>query len=265
MQSLSRQDGNIQTFCGLKLSDIGIPNIGTSSAVARGGADLKRKAIVDTSNPLFARSNRRKLGPQGNRTARKPRKQAALSSYTTNTVKSDYYSYEPIHVHYLMLTTGAEVSYHNIGAPSYQCRSCNTTMWFEERNNKGNKTVNPTFLLCCQEADTQPRYAQLWFFDTHNEIRNRLGAFIDNETGEEVDGTIVGSLIEMLDRNSSIAKAFRMARDWCHSHTSVNVELRLLSERTNSRQYNAPTVAEVAALITNDFGDGEPTRDIVVN
>ncbi|GJZ15376.1 putative ribonuclease H-like domain-containing protein [Tanacetum coccineum] len=178
------------------------PNIGTSSAVARGGADLKRKAIVDTSNPLFARSNRRKLGPQGNRTARKPRKQAALSSYTTNTVKSDYCSYEPIHVHYLMLMTGTEVSYHNLGAPSYQCRSCNTTMWFEERNNKGNKTVNPTFLLCCQR-------------------RNRLGAFIDNETGEEVDGTIVGSLIEMLDRNSSIAKAFRMARDWCHSNTSV--------------------------------------------
>ncbi|GJX82815.1 DNA helicase PIF1, ATP-dependent [Tanacetum coccineum] len=69
----------------------------------------------------------------------------------------------------------------------------------------------------------------------------------------------------MLDQNSAIAKAFRMARDWCHSHTSVNVELRLLSERTNSRQYNAPTVVEVVSLITNDFGDGEPTRDIIVN
>ncbi|GKB44051.1 helicase, partial [Tanacetum coccineum] len=46
---------------------------------------------------------------------------------------------------------------------------------------------------------------------------------------------------------------------------SINVELRLLSERTSSRQYNLPTVAEVAAMITNDFGDGEPTKDIVVN
>ncbi|GJV27841.1 hypothetical protein Tco_1384289 [Tanacetum coccineum] len=36
-------------------------------------------------------------------------------------------------------------------------------------------------------------------------------------------------------------------------------------KRKNSRQYNAIIVAEVAALITNDFGDGEPTRDIVVN
>nr|GEW04064.1 hypothetical protein [Tanacetum cinerariifolium] len=35
--------------------------------------------------------------------------------------------------------------------------------------------------------------------------------------------------------------------------------------RINSRQYNTPTVAEVAALITNNLGEDEPTRDIVVN
>ncbi|GKB13972.1 helicase [Tanacetum coccineum] len=56
-----------------------------------------------------------------------------------------------------------------------------------------------------------------------------------------------------------------MARDWCHSHESVNFELRLLSKRTSARQYNAPTVSKVAALITNDFGDGLPSRDIVVD
>ncbi|GJU86597.1 DNA helicase PIF1, ATP-dependent [Tanacetum coccineum] len=88
---------------------------------------------------------------------------------------------------------------------------------------------------------------------------------MDNDSDQGLDGTIVGSLIRMLDQNSAIAKAFRMARDWCHSHTSINVELRLLSERTSSKKYNIPTVAEVAALIINDFGDGEPTRDIVVN
>jgi hypothetical protein len=69
----------------------------------------------------------------------------------------------------------------------------------------------------------------------------------------------------MLDHYSAVAKAFRMARDWCHSHDSVNFELRLLSERGALREYNAPTIAEVAALITNDFGDGIPSRDIVVN
>ncbi|GJR62413.1 hypothetical protein Tco_1504575 [Tanacetum coccineum] len=32
-----------------------------------------------------------------------------------------------------------------------------------------------------------------------------------------------------------------------------------------AKQYNKPTVVDVAALITNDFGDGVPTRDIMVD
>ncbi|GJU22456.1 ATP-dependent DNA helicase PIF1-like protein [Tanacetum coccineum] len=189
---------------------------------------------------------------------------------------------------------GTEVSYNSLGVPSYQCRSCNATMWYEERNNKGNETANPTFSLRCQEAridhsinvgrglytfhingqnyhrigsllpqeGTQPRYTQLWFFDTQNELRNRLNAFVDNEIEDNLDVTIVGSLLEMLNQNSSIAQSFLMAKDWCHSHSSVNVELHLLFKRTSARQYNTPTVAKVLALITNDFGDGDPTRHI---
>ncbi|GKC42571.1 ATP-dependent DNA helicase PIF1, partial [Tanacetum coccineum] len=34
--------------------------------------------------------------------------------------------------------------------------------------------------------------------------------------------------------------------------------------RKTTRQYNSPTVSEVAAIIINDFGDAHPTRDIVV-
>ncbi|GKF69533.1 ATP-dependent DNA helicase PIF1-like protein, partial [Tanacetum coccineum] len=85
------------------------------------------------------------------------------------------------------------------------------------------------------------------------------------DNSDAVDATTVQSLIQILDQYSSIAKAFRMAKDWCHSHASINVELHLLSERTNARQCNKPTVAEVTSLITNDFGDGIPSRDVLVN
>ncbi|KAL6585637.1 hypothetical protein OROMI_002281 [Orobanche minor] len=111
----------------------------------------------------------------------------------------------------------------------------------------------------------QPRFAQLYFFDTDNEVRNRMSAFIHDETGEQVDERIVTSLIVMLNQSSSVAKAFRMARDWCNAHNSVNFQLRLLGQRTTSRQYNMPSVSEVAALITNDFGEGVASRDIIVN
>ncbi|GJT19465.1 hypothetical protein Tco_0878171 [Tanacetum coccineum] len=54
---------------------------------------------------------------------------------------------------------------------------------------------------------------------------------------------------------SLLPKEAIQPRDWCHSHNSINVELKLLGDKTKVRQYNKPTVSEVAALITNDFGD----------
>ncbi|GJU39517.1 helicase [Tanacetum coccineum] len=110
-----------------------------------------------------------------------------------------------------------------------------------------------------------PRYAQLYFYDTQNEIRNRMSAFMSKGTPETVDKNIVANLIQMLNQTSAMAKSFRMAKEWCHSHGDVNFGLRLLSERTSIRQYNAPTIFEVSALIINDFRDVLPTRDIVVN
>ncbi|GKA14769.1 helicase [Tanacetum coccineum] len=238
---------------------------------------------------------------------------------------------------------GVPVTYHNLGPPSYECRSCNTQMWYEERTNKGNRAINPIFLLCCQEgkvllpkfketppplnkllnfkdprtsklreqirvyngmlcftsfgarkdhsintgrrlytfringqnyhrigsllpaAGFQLRYARLYFFDTHNEVRNWMSAFLDTETGQGVDETIVAGLITMLHNTSAVAHAIRMARDLCHSYESVNFELCLFSDRTYVRQYNAPTMSEVAALITTDFRDGLPSRDIVMD
>nr|GEV79219.1 hypothetical protein [Tanacetum cinerariifolium] len=85
---------------------------------------------------------------------------------------------------------------------------------------------------------TQPKFVHLYFFYTQNEVRNRQTAFIDKDTRDGVDQQIVRGLIQMLDHYSFIAKAFRM--------------------------YNAPTVAEVAAVIINDLWEGLPTRNVTV-
>nr|GEZ90941.1 ATP-dependent DNA helicase PIF1 [Tanacetum cinerariifolium] len=186
---------------------------------------------------------------------------------------------------------GVPIVYHNLGPPSHQCSMCNATMWYNERSEKSRKAVTPSFSLCCQDGkvllprfnDTPqplkklldyndptaskfkdqirvynsmfcftsfgaridhlvnsegvpPRYAQLYFFDMQNEIRNRMSTFMTKEAPETVDENIVANLIQIL-----------------------------LRERTTTRQYNAPIVSEVSALIINDFGDGLPIRDIVTN
>ncbi|GJZ87615.1 hypothetical protein Tco_0659225 [Tanacetum coccineum] len=142
---------------------------------------------------------------------------------------------------------GVPTTYHNIGLPLHECRNCHATMWYEEREEKSKMPVNLTFSLCCQG------------------VKNRQTAFIDKDTSDGVDQQIVRGLIQMLDHYSLLAKAFRMARDWCNTHNSVNFHLRLHSDRKSTRQYNAPTVSEVAAVIVNDFEEGLPTRDVIVN
>ncbi|GJV08398.1 DNA helicase PIF1, ATP-dependent [Tanacetum coccineum] len=317
--TIVRQDGRVQSYCGLQLKGIGTSILSTSAIPDQGRTNLYQQSIASTSNFPFSDAHRPKTG-------------ATTKCKSRNTTKGVAFT-----------SRGTEVSYHNIGAPSYQCAHCNASMWYEERINKGNRAVNPSFSLCYQEGKlrlpkfnptpqplhnlldyndaattqfgdqirvynsmfsftsfgaridhsinngrgvytfrvnrqsyhrigsllpkkgTQPRYAQLWFFDTGNEARNHMGAFIDKDNSDSVDATTVQSFTQMLDQYSLVAKAFWMARDWCHSHASVNVELHLLSERTNTRNYNKPTAAEVAALITKDFGDGIPSRDIIVN
>ncbi|GKA18196.1 DNA helicase PIF1, ATP-dependent [Tanacetum coccineum] len=112
----------------------------------------------------------------------------------------------------------------------------------------------------CAELKKEPRKHHS---PLQNVVRNRTSTFIDKETSEGMDKHIVGNLINMLDRYSSVAQAFRMARYWCNTHSSPDFLLRLHSEHKTTRQYNAPTVSEVAAIIVNDFGDAHPTQDIV--
>ncbi|XP_021991571.1 uncharacterized protein LOC110888349 [Helianthus annuus] len=69
----------------------------------------------------------------------------------------------------------------------------------------------------------------------------------------------------MLDDHSSVANAFRMARDWCEQNHQNDYQLRLLGHVVNNPQYNRPNVSEIVVLITNDFGEHTEPRDIVVS
>ncbi|GKB51823.1 RNA-directed DNA polymerase, eukaryota [Tanacetum coccineum] len=122
------RDGNVQSFCGLKLTNIDMQgSAGQLPGANPERTSEKRKNIASTSRqPLNT--------PQSYITDRRQRrasatmpKQAALTS------------------------VGTLVSYCNLGPPSYVCRNCNAQMWYEERTNKGNRATNPSFSLCCQE------------------------------------------------------------------------------------------------------------------
>ncbi|KAL8151508.1 hypothetical protein V2J09_021316 [Rumex salicifolius] len=62
------------------------------------------------------------------------------------------------------------------------------------------------------EEGSNPKYAQLYSYDTSNEVQNRMGYM--KLGGKDVDRLLIESLLTMLDSSSAVAKAFRMARDW---------------------------------------------------
>ncbi|KAG4915091.1 hypothetical protein JHK87_052648 [Glycine soja] len=107
----------------------------------------------------------------------------------------------------------------------------------------------------------EPKFAQLYIFDTDNEVQNSINAISQHDG---IQPQIVSSLGEMLDEHNAHAKSFRMARDRLADSDVDNVRLRLIATREkDGRTYNVPTVSEVAALIVGDFNPNS-RRDIIV-
>ncbi|KAK9050845.1 hypothetical protein SSX86_030188 [Deinandra increscens subsp. villosa] len=116
-------------------------------------------------------------------------------------------------------------------------------------------------------ADNRPRFAQLYIYDTNNEIDNRFYALrkcISANANLTILRDLVSELIAMLDQHNSLVRAFRMAKDRFAESSMQPVTLRLIGTRSkDGRQYNLPTVNEVAALIP---GSSVPThsRDVLI-
>ncbi|KAH1076641.1 hypothetical protein GYH30_052239 [Glycine max] len=114
---------------------------------------------------------------------------------------------------------------------------------------------------CITIPGKEPKFSQLYNFDTKNEVQNRINAVSPHN---QIQAHIVSQLIEMLDEYNVRAKTFRMARDRLEDGQVDNVRLKLIANREkDGRAYNVPTVPEVATLIVGDF-DANLKRDIII-
>ena len=72
-------------------------------------------------------------------------------------------------------------------------------------------------------------------------------------------------LLDMLDDNNEVVKAFRMVRNRLNSSDVSGIKLRLLANRTNTdRVYVAPIANEIVGLIIGDFDQLSNQRDVIV-
>ncbi|KAG5610821.1 hypothetical protein H5410_022102, partial [Solanum commersonii] len=110
-----------------------------------------------------------------------------------------------------------------------------------------------------------PKFAQLYIYDTENEVANRISAVSCGQDVNKLHAEIVADLKQMLDDNNVLAKTFRMVRDRFQENNNSNVKLKLIGKRgTDGRRYNLPTIPEVAALVVGDFDVSGCDRDIVI-
>ncbi|XP_071737862.1 uncharacterized protein [Rutidosis leptorrhynchoides] len=115
-----------------------------------------------------------------------------------------------------------------------------------------------------------PRFCQLYIYDTGNEVRHRIDAYSsgNSKTTSNQYALIpetVYQLKGLLDFNNPLVKKFRMTRDRFDMNENEHIRIKLIGSRdTDGRTYNLPSANEVAALIIGDIDGTCDKRDIVI-
>ncbi|KAI9177863.1 hypothetical protein LWI28_020020 [Acer negundo] len=159
-------------------------------------------------------------------------------------------------------------------------RGYNSIFSFTSTGAKVDKTINvggSPYVYCISRqnhhlmgsllptTEEKPKFAQLYIYDTEDEVMNRLWALSgDNTLSSRLEFDIVSELVKMFDECNGLAKVFKMARDHFKASEFILIRLRLMRSRSNdSNVYNLPTRSEVATLIVGDLDDNV-MRDIIV-
>ncbi|CAH9100410.1 unnamed protein product [Cuscuta epithymum] len=159
-------------------------------------------------------------------------------------------------------------------------RSYNNMFSFTSMGGKIDSSVNggkspPIFKLHGQNfhlmgsllpADSAvPKFAQLYIYDTENEVCNRINSVRKKDEPHDLHERIVEDLKKTLDEHNVLVKSFRMAGKKIREEGCVDFKLKLIGKRAkDARTYNLPSVSEVAALIVGDLDLSLGERDIVV-
>ncbi|KAK4252503.1 hypothetical protein QN277_014495 [Acacia crassicarpa] len=112
-----------------------------------------------------------------------------------------------------------------------------------------------------------PVYAQLYIYDTDNEVVNRISTVSRNGRAENLDPNIVKLIKRCLDKHNSIVRNYRSAAEIMKHDVVHDVNIRLIRNGNSSgvgRPYDMPTASELAALIVGDFDNSYTSRDIIV-
>ncbi|KAL8117789.1 hypothetical protein AgCh_015622 [Apium graveolens] len=110
-----------------------------------------------------------------------------------------------------------------------------------------------------------PKFFQLYIYDTENEISNWL-RWVNVDGGDPVDVEIVEGLSAMLDETNKLVKEFCTAHDRFESDDVQDLEIRLkVCRAENGRENHVGPSDEVSGIMVGDIDDTDGSRDIIIH
>ncbi|OMO50053.1 DNA helicase PIF1, ATP-dependent [Corchorus olitorius] len=113
---------------------------------------------------------------------------------------------------------------------------------------------------------TTPKFAQLYVYDTQNEVQNRVNAVCGDPHSDAVDHQVVAQLSEMLDQTNEIVKVYRTARERLAHSNGSRMRIRFIeAQDTDDHAYAAPAGSEITVLIVGQNDEVTEDRDIIID
>ncbi|PWA44338.1 helitron helicase-like domain-containing protein [Artemisia annua] len=113
----------------------------------------------------------------------------------------------------------------------------------------------------CPGLNKEPKFLQLYIYDTANEVKNRLDYFSKSETRLRRD--IVENLIQVLDNHNELVKLFRTTRDKMEGVDVPNFKLKLFGV-VGSKQYDLPAGDSIGATGFEGGPDVGTNYDVII-
>nr|GEX45435.1 DNA helicase [Tanacetum cinerariifolium] len=113
----------------------------------------------------------------------------------------------------------------------------------------------------CPEEGSDPRFLQLYIYDTTNEVKNRMAHFGGNHQNG-LKKEIVEDLIEFLDNHSALVQLFRIARDKYMDLEIPEFKVRLYNV-VGTRRYEVPTPETIGAIVFGDSSTKDNEFDLI--
>jgi hypothetical protein len=113
---------------------------------------------------------------------------------------------------------------------------------------------------------SKPTYAQLYMYDTSNELKNRLNTLQSHDKAHQMHEDIVSDLMQMLNNHNVIVQCFRTLKERFNESDMQKFSLRLIANRsTKFSQYCLPKANEVVGLIVGDISGRQNYCDVIVD